>query len=157
MLFPQLFARIFTPDEELIAFTGWALRIYLAAMGVFGAQTACQMTFISLGNAKASILVAVMRKFILLIPLIYMLPHFFADKTFAVYLAEPVADFISVVFAVTLFSFQFRKAIREMEEKKFLSLLLSKTTETALSPIRLPSKSYPYGSPTAAKKSDDTW
>lgn len=118
MLFPQLFARIFTPDAELIAFTGWALRIYLAAMGVFGAQTACQMTFISLGNAKASILVAVMRKFILLIPLIYMLPHFFADKTFAVYLAEPVADFISVVFAVTLFSFQFRKAIREMEEKK---------------------------------------
>lgn len=118
MLFPQMFAMIFTPDTELIAFAGWALRIYLAAMGIFGAQTACQMTFISLGNAKASILVAVMRKFILLIPLIYTLPLFFEDKTFAVYLAEPVADFISVIFAVTLFSFQFRKAIREMEEKK---------------------------------------
>ncbi len=118
MLFPQMFAMIFTPDTELIAFAGWALRIYLAAMGIFGAQTACQMTFISLGNAKASILVAVMRKFILLIPLIYTLPLFLEDKTFAVYLAEPVADFISVVFAVTLFSFQFRKAIREMEEKK---------------------------------------
>lgn len=118
MLFPQMFAMIFTPDMELIAFAGWALRIYLAAMGIFGAQTACQMTFISLGNAKASILVAVMRKFILLIPLIYTLPLFFQDKTFAVYLAEPVADFISVIFAVTLFSFQFRKAIREMEEKK---------------------------------------
>lgn len=118
MLFPQMFAMIFTPDTELIAFAGWALRIYLAAMGIFGAQTACQMTFISLGNAKASILVAVMRKFILLIPLIYTLPLFFQDKTFAVYLAEPVADFISVIFAVTLFSFQFRKAIREMEEKK---------------------------------------
>lgn len=118
MLFPQMFAMIFTPDTELIAFAGWALRIYLAAMGIFGAQTACQMTFISLGNAKASILVAVMRKFILLIPLIYTLPLFFQDKTFAVYLAEPVADFISVIFAVTLFSFQFRKAIHEMEEKK---------------------------------------
>lgn len=118
MLFPQLFAMIFTPDAELIAFTGWALRIYMAAAGIFGAQMACQMTFISLGNAKASILVAVMRKFILLIPLIYILPHFFADRTFAVYLAEPVADFLSVVFAVTLFAFQFRKAIREMEEKK---------------------------------------
>ncbi len=118
MLFPQMFAMIFTPDTELIVFVEWALRIYLAAMGIFGAQTACQMTFISLGNAKASILVAVMRKFILLIPLIYTLPLFFRDKTFAVYLAEPVADFISVIFAVTLFSFQFRKSIREMEEKK---------------------------------------
>lgn len=118
MLFPQMFAMIFTPDTELIVFAEWALRIYLAAMGIFGAQTACQMTFISLGNAKASILVAVMRKFILLIPLIYTLPLFFRDKTFAVYLAEPVADFISVIFAVTLFSFQFRKSIREMEEKK---------------------------------------
>ncbi len=118
MLFPQMFAMIFTPDTELIVFAEWALRIYLAAMGIFGAQTACQMTFISLGNAKASILVAVMRKFILLIPLIYTLPLFFRDKTFAVYLAEPVADFISVIFAITLFSFQFRKSIREMEEKK---------------------------------------
>lgn len=118
MLFPKLFAMIFTPDAELIVFTGWALRIYMAAAGIFGAQMACQMTFISLGNAKASILVAVMRKFILLIPLIYILPQFFTNRTFAVYLAEPAADFLSVVFAVTLFVFQFRKAIREMEEKK---------------------------------------
>lgn len=118
MLFPQFFARIFVPDPELVAFTAWALRIYCAAMGFFGAQIACQLTFTSIGNAKAAIMVAVMRKIILLVPLIYILPGFFADKTMAVYLAEPVADFLSVVFAVTLFTFQFRKAMARLEREK---------------------------------------
>lgn len=124
MLFPQLFAMIFTPDAELIAYTKWALRIYVAAMGIFGAQTACQMTFIALGNAKCSILVAVMRKFILLIPLIYILPNFFSDKAMAVYLAEPAADFLSVVFCVSLFSVQFKKAVHgngKLEKKRQIS------------------------------------
>ena len=74
MLFPQLFAGMFTSDPALLAFTKTALRIYLAAMFIFGIQMACQLTFMSLGNAKASIVVAVMRKFILLIPLIFIMP-----------------------------------------------------------------------------------
>lgn len=115
MLFPQMFARIFVPNPELIEFTSWALRIYCAGMGVFGAQVACQLTFTSIGSAKASIMVAVMRKFILLIPLIYMLPHFLANKTMGVYLAEPVADTISVLFTVVLFYFQFRKEMKKLE------------------------------------------
>lgn len=120
MLFPQIFAMIFTPDQELITFTRWALRIYAAGMGLFGAQIACQMTFVSLGNAKASITVAVMRKFVLLIPLIYILPRFFADKTMAVYLAEPVADILAVTFTVCLFAHQFRKAMKQLESGQSL-------------------------------------
>lgn len=120
MLFPQIFAMIFTPDQELITFTRWALRIYAAGMGLFGAQIACQMTFVSLGNAKASITVAVMRKFVLLIPLIYILPRFFADKTMAVYLAEPVADILAVTFTVCLFGHQFRKAMKQLESGQSL-------------------------------------
>ena len=90
MLFPQMFAAMFTTNAALLEFTKSALRIYMACLLLFGIQVACQMTFTSLGNAKASILVAVMRKFILLIPLIYILPLLFpADKTTAVYLAEP--------------------------------------------------------------------
>ncbi len=116
MFLPKVFAGIFTSDEALIGFTGPALRIYCAVLGIFGIQMACQMTFISLGNAKCSILVAVLRKFILLLPLIYILPNFFENKTNAVYLAEPFADFISVTFTVCLFAFQFRKAIRSIEE-----------------------------------------
>ena len=118
MLFPQMFARIFSPDVQLIDFTGRALRIYCAAMGIFGAQVACQLTFTSLGNAKASIMVAVMRKFVLLLPLIYIMPHFVENQTMGVYLAEPVADFIAVTFTVILFYFQFRKAIKQLETDK---------------------------------------
>ena len=118
MLFPQGFAAMFTSEEELMAFASPALRVYMACLLLFGIQVACQMTFISLGNAKASITVAVMRKFILLIPLIYILPLVFSsDKTMAVYMAEPVADFISVTFTAILFFFQFRKAIRQMSSQ----------------------------------------
>ena len=85
-------------------------------MGLFGAQVACQLTFTSIGNAKASISVAVMRKFILLIPLIYTIPHFVTNKTMGVYLAEPVADTISVLFTAVLFYFQFRKELRALED-----------------------------------------
>lgn len=117
MIFPQTFAMIFTPDAELIQYTKWALRIYCAAMGIFGAQIACQMTFISLGNAVASIVVAVMRKFILLLPLIYIVPHLVEDQTMGVYLSEPIADTIAVIFTVTLFYFQFKKATQKMQEE----------------------------------------
>lgn len=114
MLFPGFFSGIFTPKPELIAFTRWALRIYCGALCLMGIQIACQMTFISLGNALSSMVVAIMRKFVLLIPLIYILPLMFTDKTMAVYLAEPVADVLAVTFTAVLFAFQFRKALRGM-------------------------------------------
>lgn len=115
MLFPQAFVRIFSSDVQLIEYTGHVLRIYCAAMGIFGAQIACQMTFNALGNAKASIMVAIMRKFILLLPLIYLIPKMVSDKAMGVYLAEPVADVIAVLFTVILFSVQFRKAMKSLE------------------------------------------
>ncbi len=117
MIFPETFANIFTPDEALISFTGKALRIYCGVLFVFGIQIACQMTFVSMGNAKSSILVAVVRKFVLLLPLIYIMPHFIADKTMAVYSAEPVADIIAVTFTAILFTFQFKKAVKNIEQK----------------------------------------
>lgn len=116
MLFPQAFAMIFSTDADLIEYTKWALRIYCAAMGIFGAQIACQMTFISMGNAPASITVAVVRKFILLLPLIYILPHLVENQTMGVYLAEPVADVIAVSFTVILFYFQFKRALKKIND-----------------------------------------
>lgn len=116
MLFPQGFARIFSSDMELVAYAAWAIRIYMAAMCIFGIQMACQMTFISIGNAKASILVAVMRKFILLLPLIFLMPHVVSDPVTGVYLAEPVADFLAVTFTACLFRFQFSKALAGLEK-----------------------------------------
>lgn len=115
MLFPGVFAGIFTSNPELIGFTASALRVYAASLGIFGIQMACQMTFVSLGRAAESVVVAVMRKFVLLLPLIFILPAFFADKTFAVYLAEPIADALSVAFTAVLFGFRFKKLLKAAE------------------------------------------
>ncbi len=113
MLAPGGFAGLFTTDAALVEYTKTALRIYMACMCVFGIQIACQMTFTALGNAKASVLVAVMRKFILLIPLIYIMPMIMkADQTRAVYMAEPVADFFAVSFTTVLFFFEFRRVLK---------------------------------------------
>ncbi|WP_270395731.1 MATE family efflux transporter [Mediterraneibacter massiliensis] len=112
MLFPQGFAAMFTSDMALLEFTKTALRIYMAVMVLFGIQVACQMTFNALGKAKESIVVAVMRKFVLLLPLIYIMPAVWkANPTFAVYMAEPIADTIAVTFTAILFTVQFKKAL----------------------------------------------
>ncbi len=114
-LAPGLFARIFTPDAALIVFTTRVLRIYCAGLFLFGIQIACQMTFVSIGSAVCSIIVAVLRKFVLLLPLIYLLPALLSDQTTAVYLAEPVADVIAVTCTAILFATQFRKALHKLE------------------------------------------
>jgi len=117
MLIPEVFAGIFTPDPELIAFSGKALRIYMGGMCLFGIQIACQMTFTSLGKALSSILVAIVRKFVLLLPLIYIVPGLVSDPTMGVYMAEPIADILAVTFTAILFSFQFKKAMSALKEK----------------------------------------
>ena len=116
MLFPHGFAALFSTDAELIDFTAKALRVYMAVGVLFGVQLACQQTFIALGNAKSSLFLAVLRKIILLIPLIYLLPAVLPmDKTMAVYLAEPVADFLAVTTTALLFAHQFPRAVRALE------------------------------------------
>lgn len=114
MAFPSIFAGIFTPDAELIEFTSKALRIYCAVLGIFGIQIACQMTFVSTGNAPCSIIVAIVRKFVLLLPLIYLMPQLIENKTMGVYLAEPVADVIAVTFTAVLFAVQFKRSLKSL-------------------------------------------
>lgn len=116
-LFPQGFVSIFNKSPELLDITAWALRIYLATSGLFGIQMAVQQTFVALGQAKHSLFIACLRKIILLLPLIYILPNFFSDKVFAVFLAEPVADFISVAVAGTLFFVSIRKILEKGPRK----------------------------------------
>ena len=113
-LFPEVFVRIFNDSPELLETTTWALRIYMAVSGLFGIQMAVQQTFVSLGQAKLSLFIACLRKIILLIPLVLILPLFMENKVFGVFLAEPVADFISVTVAGTIFLLN----IRHILEKK---------------------------------------
>ena len=116
MLAPQVFAMIFTSDAALTEATVHALRIYMAVIFMFGLQIACQQTFVSMGNAKTSLFLALLRKVFLLIPLIFILPNFFANKVDAVLLAEPVSDFIAVCVTCTLSFRSMRRYLREPEK-----------------------------------------
>ena len=115
-MFPSVFAGIFSSDKSLVTFTADALKIYCGMLFMFGIQIACQMTFVAIGNAICSVIVAVVRKFVLLLPLIYIVPNFVSNKTNGVYMAEPIADFIAVSFTVIIFSVQFKKALRKLKE-----------------------------------------
>ena len=115
-LVPGAFVGIFTSDASLITFTAPMLKIYLGGLFLFGIQIACQMTFTSLGKAVNSIVVAVVRKFVLLLPLIYIMPHLVSDPAKGVYMAEPIADIVAVLFTSVLFSFQFKKALDQIRD-----------------------------------------
>ena len=117
-LFPGVFVGIFNNSAKLLSTTTWALRIYMVCTGIFGIQMAVQQTFVSLGQAKLSLFIACLRKIILLIPLIFILPALLTDKVLAVFLAEPVSDLISVVTAATLFVLNFNKILKKAEEGK---------------------------------------
>ena len=115
-LCPSSFVAIFTNEPQLSEITVWALRIYMAAVLLMGIQVSCQQTFIAFGNYKISAFLAVFRKIIVLIPLIFILPQFMQDDVFAVFLAEPIADTIAVITTATLFAFEFKKVMRKMQE-----------------------------------------
>ena len=118
MLFPRLLSMLFANDTAFLDYTAWALRIFMATSALMGIQLACQQTFIAIGNAKTSLFLAIYRKILLLIPLIYLLPHFFEKKDMAVFLAEPVADFVAVTTTAILFAWQFKKAMKGLEENR---------------------------------------
>ena len=113
MFVPQIFAGMFTSDKALIEYTTWALRIYMAGIFSIGFQISCQQSFMALGQAKVSLLLACLRKIILLIPLIFILPLFFENKVFAVFLAEPVSDMIAAAVTTITFLTQFNRILKK--------------------------------------------
>lgn len=118
MLSPELIVRMFNRNPELVQLASWALRIYLAAGFVMAFQTGFQQSFVALGEAKISLFLALERKVILLIPLILILPQFMEDQLFAVFFAEPVADFLAAATTTVLFLLRFRQIIRKMEQNE---------------------------------------
>ena len=113
MIFPNFFAGLFTNDTALVDYTAWALKIFLVCGFSVGFQISCQQAFMALGQAKISLIMALLRKVILLIPMIFILPNFFTDKVFAVFLAEPVSDIIAAAVTTTTFFVFFRKLLKE--------------------------------------------
>ena len=120
MIVPQAFAGVFTSDKALVDYTAWALRIFLAGGLSVGFQLSCQQSFMALGQAKVSLLLACLRKLVLLIPLIYILPLFFTggeSKIFAVFLAEPVSDITAAAITTLTFFVQFKKILKRREQE----------------------------------------
>ena len=113
MFFPQAFAAMFTSDASLMEYTKTALRIYMAGTFSTGFQISCQQSFMALGQAKVSLLLACLRKIILLIPLIFILPHFLPDKVFAVFLAEPVSDILAAAATTITFLTLFNSILKK--------------------------------------------
>lgn len=117
MSIPQIFVSVFNNDPSLIEITSWSIRIYFAGIIIFGMQTACQQTFLALGQAKISLILALLRKMILLVPLIFILPLFIKDGLFAVLLAEPIADIIAALTTMTCFTIFYKKTLANLEDK----------------------------------------
>ncbi|MBR3703998.1 MAG: MATE family efflux transporter [Oscillospiraceae bacterium] len=113
MFMPNVFAGIFTDNAALVEYAAWALRIFLACGFSVGFQISCQQSFMALGQAKISLVMALLRKVVLLIPLIFILPNFFADKALAVFLAEPVSDVIAAAVTTLMFFRFFFKMLKE--------------------------------------------
>lgn len=117
-LFPTLFIRIFNSKPELLSMASWALRVFCAGLFMMGAQMACQQSFVALGQAKTSLLLACLRKLILLIPLIYILPQFLPNRLFAVFLAEPVADICAATITMIAFAVCTKKMLQSGPAKR---------------------------------------
>lgn len=116
-LFPGAFVAIFNNKPELTAIATWTLRVYMAGMVALGVQSSCQQTFVALGQAKISLFLALLRKIILLIPLIYLFPLFLGDKVLAVFLAEPAADVLAGLTTALVFAWRFPKILAARKDK----------------------------------------
>ena len=114
---PEMFVRIFNNDPALMKITCWSIRIYFAGIFIFGGQMACQQTFLVLGQAKISLILALLRKVILLVPLIFIIPNFIDDKLKGVLLAEPIADIFAATTTIIVFSIFYKKTLSGTDEK----------------------------------------
>ena len=117
LLVPEVFVKIFNNDPSLISITSSSMRVYFIGMTIFGAQMACQQTFLALGQAKISLVLALLRKMILLVPLIFILPMFIEDGLFAVLLAEPVSDILAASTTVICFTIFYKKTLSKVQDK----------------------------------------
>ena len=113
MTVPRLIASVFTDNVALAVYTARVMRVYMAGIFSTGFQISCQQSFMALGQAKISLLMACLRKLVLLIPLIFILPMFLPDKVFAVFLAEPVSDILAATVTTIAFFTRFDRILKQ--------------------------------------------
>ena len=102
-LFPEAFLRIFTSDPTVIREAARMVRLYAAGFFVIPVQAVFQQINLSAGQERSCLYMAIIRKLILHIPLLLILPVVMANKVFAVVLSAPLSDIISVVMTLSDF------------------------------------------------------
>ena len=119
MIFPEFFVGIFNNKPELVEITSWSMKIFFGGIIIFGAQIACQQTFLALGQAKISLFMALLRKIVLLVPLIFILPMLVAseNKLAAVLAAEPISDITAALTTVIVFTIFYKRTFNENNKK----------------------------------------
>lgn len=115
LLFPRPFISLFSNDPEIIRIGAYGIRIYAFGFLIFGAQCACQQTFLALGQAKISMFLALLRKVILLIPLAILLPRIGGLGVNGLFIAEPISDILAVLTTVTMFARNFGRILAPIE------------------------------------------
>lgn len=114
--FPEVFVSIFNDKPELMEITSWSIKIFFGGVFLFGAQMACQQTFLALGQAKVSLILALLRKVILLVPLIFILPAIFDEKLKAVLFAQPIADILAAIATMICFAIFYKKTLSKVHD-----------------------------------------
>ena len=119
LITPTTFVSIFNNDPKLLNIAPNIVRIFFLGMSIMGIQIACQNTFMALGQSLISLILASLRKIILLIPLTLLLPHLYGVS--GVFYAEPIADIIAVLVTLTMFLLLFNRILKRKLSTKITS------------------------------------
>lgn len=114
-LFPGVFIRIFTSDPAVIREASWIVRVNTAGFFVLPIQTVFQQIYLSTGQEKSSLAMVIIRKLVLHIPLLFLLPLIMKNKVLAVVLAETISDVVSVAVTSVHFVPAFYKKLDRLE------------------------------------------
>lgn len=114
---PQLLYNLFTPDVQLRNILSQVMPLYYFGIFMFGAQSSLQNAFLSLGQAKISLVLALLRKVIILIPLIYIIPMITGSGVNGVFCAEGIADILAGTITTICFLIIGGKLLRKPDKK----------------------------------------
>ena len=114
---PELYARLFSASDAVTQIVKRYCPLFLMGSIMFFVQMTLQNVNVALGQAKSALLLAVIRKVILLIPLCFVLTNVLGFR--GVYLSEGIADLVAgIITAVVIFtSFPriFRRRAQEVQ------------------------------------------
>lgn len=115
LAFPDIYAYVFSASESVTAIVSKYTPFFLMGSIMFFVQMTLQNINVALGQAKSALILAVLRKVIILIPLCFILTHFLGFK--GVYLSEGIADFIAGLITTTVIFITFPKVFKKREEE----------------------------------------